>query len=275
MGHRQPCGKTHARQARETRPGGEIGHMGLTPVRAMRLIPFILVLSLLTGCIPFPHTSLKCEEVRGRVLDAETHTPIKGAKVYLVVDDFSGNTDKSRPEHVTYTDATGSFRLGATHQFHLAVVAVEGDNDFLPKRKYYEGRILHPDYSSWRFDVIGWGGSGKDYGEIFLKPKVRIAVGMPLTEVVSSVRRLGGADITSAVRLPPTPKYYGHIHDGIYWRVDSYNAYITISSENGKVVRITYLSQRDYDNALSVAEVEQSVLALKFDDTERSVEKTK
>lgn len=66
-------------------------------------------LPLLCGCIIFPYTTPRSAEVTGRVLDANTRLPIKGADVYLI----------EEPHHTTHTDANGYFRLKATHNFHL------------------------------------------------------------------------------------------------------------------------------------------------------------
>jgi hypothetical protein len=215
-------------------------------------------------------------ELRGRVLDAETHIPIKGAKVYLV-----GKPQESPPEHATHTDANGRFRLRATRQFHLGV-AVMDDLDYWPRsRSYVGGRITHPDYSGWRFyDVLGSGGgvvdgSGvKDFEEIFLEPRVRIAVGMSLAEAVATVKRLGGFDMTLDLRSNPK---YGDTHKGSYWRFDKYSAVITISSEDDKVIGMTCWTQKVFWDETSRAKTEQGVAALKFDTElyEVSIEKTK
>jgi len=62
---------------------------------------------LLSGCL-YPHTSERSDEVRGRVLDAKTRLPIKGAKIYFC----------DPPHHATRTDAYGYFRMKAAKNFH-------------------------------------------------------------------------------------------------------------------------------------------------------------
>ena len=119
---------------------------------AMRLILLILALGLLPGCMPWPHTTDRSQEVRGRVLDANTHTPVSGAKVFLV----------QSPHHPAYTDATGHFRLKATRNFHWAYPAPEGH---WPDRKDSSMEIAHPDYLSI------WGNWSGDVGDVLLKPK--------------------------------------------------------------------------------------------------------
>jgi hypothetical protein len=103
-----------------------------------------------------PHTTDRSGEVRGRVLDARTHAPIHGAKVYFV----------NSPHHPTYTDATGHFHMKATRNFHWAYVPPEGD---WPDRKDKGMEVSYPGYQPYGFmpDTI----SSIDVGDIVLKPK--------------------------------------------------------------------------------------------------------
>jgi hypothetical protein len=107
---------------------------------------------LLAGCLPYPHTIERSSEVRGRVLDARTHLPIKGAKVCFV----------QSPQHTTYTDANGYFHLKAVKNFHFGVITPGAD---WPDRKISSRVISHPNYIT-----IGGDWSG-DAGDILLKPK--------------------------------------------------------------------------------------------------------
>lgn len=96
-----------------------------------------LLLTLLTGCIiPYPHTTVRSFEVHGRVLDARTRAPIQGAKVFL----------SEHPNVRSTTDATGKFRIKATHNFHLGAAVPEAD---WPPGKYWHSdvTVLHPDYT--------------------------------------------------------------------------------------------------------------------------------
>ena len=113
-----------------------------------------LVLGLLTGCVPFPHTTERSPEVQGRVLDARTHAPIQGAKVSLT----------QSPQLSTYTDAAGHFRLRATRNFHLAYIAPEGH---WPNRRDNYVAISHTNYFPFGFDDY----MGGNIGDILLKPK--------------------------------------------------------------------------------------------------------
>jgi hypothetical protein len=110
-----------------------------------------LVLWLLTGCI-YPHTSERSSEVRGRVLDSQTHLPLKGAKICFV----------QKPQYPTYTDANGRFQMKARRNFHWSGNAGGGS---WPFPKIGSKIISHPNYVT-----IGWDGSG-DAGDILLQPK--------------------------------------------------------------------------------------------------------
>lgn len=117
-------------------------------------LPFLtllaLVLSLMGGCLPWPHTTPRSAEVWGRVLDAKTHAPIQGAKVCFVQD----------PPHTTYTDKDGYFHMPATRNFHLGYTEGGG----WPDNKIASMVISHTNY----FPVGGdWSGNV----EILLKPK--------------------------------------------------------------------------------------------------------
>jgi hypothetical protein len=113
----------------------------------------ILILGLLTGCVPIPHTTLRSPEVSGRVLDARTRAAIQGAKVFLV----------QSPHHTTYTDTNGHFHMKATRNFHFAY----NEGGGWPDRKNDTVEILHPNYVPHGFAA----GDGGDIGDILLEPK--------------------------------------------------------------------------------------------------------
>jgi hypothetical protein len=121
----------------------------------MRLLSFIMIAGLLTGCI-WPHTTDRSAAVDGRVLDARTHIPIQGAKVFL----------EEAPHHATYTGSDGRFHLKAIHQFHIGYVPPEGE---WPQRKDNSMGVSHANYSPHGFDP-GWSGTN-NVGDILLKPK--------------------------------------------------------------------------------------------------------
>jgi|ERR1035438_1265287 hypothetical protein len=115
----------------------------------------LLILVSLTGCFPWPHTTARSADVQGRVLDAHTHLPVEGAKVFLV----------QSPHHATYTDANGRFRLQATRQFKLA----SNEGGGWPDTKSDIVEISHTNYTPHGF-AAGMSG-GVDVGDILLKPK--------------------------------------------------------------------------------------------------------
>ena len=113
------------------------------------------VLALLSGCIPYPHTTLRSFEVRGRVFDSRTHAPIQGAKIFLTL----------QPNTSCTTDSEGRFQLDGTRNFHSGIVPPEGD---WPQRKYYgsDVTVSHTNHISRKFY-----GPNTDIGDILLEPQ--------------------------------------------------------------------------------------------------------
>jgi hypothetical protein len=99
-----------------------------------------LALVLMVGClIPYPHTSVRSPEFSGRVVDAETHAPISGAKIWVI----------GHPQTSCETDATGRFRLKETHNFHVGVVVVPGGGGELPQGIFDMGlAVSHAGYET-------------------------------------------------------------------------------------------------------------------------------
>jgi hypothetical protein len=124
--------------------------------RTARLTLPWVILFLLSGCLPIPHTTPRSAEVSGTFLDAVTHAPVVGAAVYLNVP----------PQHITYTDAKGHFHMKATRNFHWAYVAFVGD---WPDRKDWSMGVLHPDYVPYGFLTMMSG--SYDVGILYLTPK--------------------------------------------------------------------------------------------------------
>lgn len=110
----------------------------------------VFVLSLMGGCLPWPHTTERSNAASGRVLDAKTHKPIEGAMIFLA----------QSPHHTTYTDKNGYFYLKATRNFHWAYTEGGG----WPDNKDNAMGISHPGY-----ETLGnvW---GTNSGDIFLQP---------------------------------------------------------------------------------------------------------
>ncbi|MGO8838404.1 MAG: carboxypeptidase regulatory-like domain-containing protein [Limisphaerales bacterium] len=121
----------------------------------IKLLVSVAVLTLITGCFPWPHTTPRSAEVRGRVLDAGTHAPIPGAMVFLI----------QSPTHTTHTDVDGYFILRATRNFHLA----SNEGGGWPDNKSDIVEISYPNYSPYSF-AAGMTGSN-DVGIILLEPR--------------------------------------------------------------------------------------------------------
>jgi len=119
-------------------------------IKLVQSLVGILLLTLLTGCLPIPHTTPRSDDVHGRVLDAVTRAPVKGAKVALSLS----------PHHETFTDADGRFHMKATRNFHWAYVTPGGD---WPFGKPSSMEITHSNYLTLEG---GWSG---DAGDILMK----------------------------------------------------------------------------------------------------------
>jgi hypothetical protein len=127
-------------------------------IKFLNCIAGVVVLALLIGCLPIPHTTERSPEIYGSVLDASTRSPIQGARIFL-----SGHPDIS-----CASDSTGHFRLKATHNFNFGSVPPEGD---WPSRTYWGSSITvsHANYAEFvQHEADDW--RLTDKGDILLKP---------------------------------------------------------------------------------------------------------
>ena|SRR6266567_2376326 len=125
----------------------------------LRLTSLILVLCLSAGCLPIPHTTERSPEIRGRVVDARTHAPVEGARIFL-----SGH-----PNITCTSDSAGFFRLKATRNFHFGSIPPEGD---WPQRKDWGAAVTvsHTNYIDYvRHGPDDW--RLTDKGDIALEPR--------------------------------------------------------------------------------------------------------
>ncbi|SRR6266568_1691465 len=92
-----------------------------------------------TGCISGPSIDERSPEVRGRVIDAQTHQPVQGAVVAL----------HEHPSIAAHTDSSGDFRIRARHNVHLVTFLGMCSSDF-PEGKYYRDDldVAHPLYQT-------------------------------------------------------------------------------------------------------------------------------
>jgi len=90
-----------------------------------------------TGCISGPSKDERSPEVRGRVVDAQSHQPIAGATIAL----------EEHPSISALSDNSGAYRLRATHNVHLVTFLGICSSEF-PAGKYYGDRlqVSHPLY---------------------------------------------------------------------------------------------------------------------------------
>ena len=124
--------------------------------RCFNLILVVCTAGLLSGCVFYPRVAQRSVEFRGRVLDAETRLPIKGAKVYFV----------EAPQYPTYTDEDGRFRMEARTQMHWGGNAAGGD---WPPGKSSDCEVSFPNYQTvLEFEMSRRKG---DIGDVLLKPK--------------------------------------------------------------------------------------------------------
>jgi hypothetical protein len=122
--------------------------------RTLRRHAFFYILAaaaiaLMTGC-----KSPRSPEVRGRVLDATTRTPIQDANVFFY----------DHPSTRTTTDVQGGFRLKETHNFYLLRLP-PGDGTW-PRGTYFDKVVVaHTNYIPFEF-------YGLDHvDEVLLKPR--------------------------------------------------------------------------------------------------------
>ena len=106
---------------------------------------FFAVLAL-SGCVvPAPSVDQRSPTVSGRVLDAVTKQPVKGAVVML----------HEHPSYKARTDGDGIYRIRARHNVHLLLIlGICGEQ--IPEGNYYradELDISHPLYETARIEA--------------------------------------------------------------------------------------------------------------------------
>jgi hypothetical protein len=115
----------------------------------MRIAACILILALLTGClaVPYPHTSVRLQEISGTVLEAHTHTPISGADIFLA----------EHPQYSCKSDSAGRFRLKTIHNWHFATIYGAGGESEWPVEESWSCiiTIRHANYRPLTLDLHG------------------------------------------------------------------------------------------------------------------------
>jgi hypothetical protein len=106
-----------------------------------RAWPLLLIVTLLSGCIlPWPHTSWRSGEYRGRILDERNRAPIEGAKIF--------NTEHSNVYCTSGAD--GRFWLKATYNWHFGYTMTPPESFDYPRGETWTSgiTITHADYIS-------------------------------------------------------------------------------------------------------------------------------
>ena len=106
--------------------------------------------------------------------------------------------------------------------------------------------------------------------------EVRVAVGQSREEAVATIKKYSGADITPGLEVVG-PKGE-HPLTGIYWRFRDYDAIITLTAKDGKVVAMTFWNRKDFgESKVHRARTELSITALRLDTHTKgvSIEKKK
>ena len=100
-----------------------------------------------------PRTEVRAPELRGRVLDAGTHLPILGVKVFF----------PDPPEEAVYTDANGYFLMKKSK----VTYSMSYGGYVYPIRKHADIRLTHTNYVS--LDFYQW--NIGDPMNILMRPK--------------------------------------------------------------------------------------------------------
>jgi hypothetical protein len=105
---------------------------------ASRCVVFTLILGLLSGCVlPWPHTTVRMDEINGKVLDERTHAPIPGVRISLTY----------HPEISSKSRVDGSFKIKQINNWHFGYTAVVEQHDY-PSGQTWEPEIVfsHTNY---------------------------------------------------------------------------------------------------------------------------------
>ena len=98
---------------------------------------------MLSGCVPYPHTSERFEGVRGRALDSRTHLPIPGVRVAI----------HEHPGTHTTTNADGAYRIRPQQNFHILIAPGPCSWSSIPYGHFWSPLLdfSHPGYRPLSF----------------------------------------------------------------------------------------------------------------------------
>ena len=125
-------------------------------------LSFLLIAGLVfSGCVPAPSVDERSPAVSGRVVDAATGRPIKGATVML----------HEHPSYKARTDSDGAYRIRARHNVHLFLtLGICGGE--IPEGQYYKAdqlEIIHPLYEGRRIQADQFLASFKNGSQLVLR----------------------------------------------------------------------------------------------------------
>jgi hypothetical protein len=221
---------------------------------SMRLAPLVLVLNLLTGCL-YLNSEPRSNEVKGRVLDAKTHLPIKNAVIQLDI----------APHHTTYSDATGHFRLKKTRNQHILALPPEG---WWPQNKTDSAEIQHPDDEPYELSP-GYGDGSIDIGDILLYPRAVFFVGMSRQAAATEIGMYAG----EIPRRNDYPVLEGDkITTRSFYRSLNFDTVLMLDFRDERVVQMVYWTKNNFDGDRSHrAKTELRIESLKFDSATHEV----
>ena len=127
--------ETFGQATRRTGESAAIAESTMEKTIALIMAASALVFS---GCVPAPAVDERSPAVSGRVVDAVTGHPIKGATVML----------HAHPSYKAHTDSDGAYRIRARHNVRLFLtLGICGGE--IPEGDYYNAdqlEIVHPLY---------------------------------------------------------------------------------------------------------------------------------
>lgn len=86
----------------------------------MKIVYLLLTVSILSACVPYPHSVTRNPAIEGRVLSAETGQAVAGAKVELDI-----HSDESWA-YDTVSDAEGRFAFAEHRDYRLFALLADG-----------------------------------------------------------------------------------------------------------------------------------------------------
>jgi hypothetical protein len=212
------------------------------PAKIMRLLPIILVLPLLGGCVAYPviwpYSSERSAAVSGTLLDERTRTPVSGADVFFSYD----------PKLHSKSDKDGRFGISATRYHYWVTWETVGGE---VKSQYPP---LHPEititHTNWATQQIDWDQSNQTIllqklaEPSDVRPSMTFDGNAVILQDGGAVRYLASRPVMTIPGLAPGPIMIRPTGDWLH-----HHGYIT----NGPLMLINVnFAQRVYEPHLTV-----------------------